>query len=97
MELNILDFLIGFFLMNAMPHVLFGKLKIRFLSGFGFGDRANLAYAAASIVVVLVLFHIRYGIQNLLSNGIVLGAGTMILIYFLTITFFHNLFRRDRP
>jgi hypothetical protein len=81
MELTLIDFLIGFLLMNAMPHILFGLLRIRFFSAFGFSPQGNLGYGLLNIAFVLFLFHIRYGIEVLMNHGIVVGAGTMLLIY----------------
>lgn len=93
MTFTLLDFLTGFFLMNAMPHLLFGLYKIRMLSLFGFSPSANLAYFGFNIVVALLLFHLQHGIQMLFSNGIVIGAGTMLLIYLVTGKFFYNHFQ----
>ena len=81
MEFTFIDFLIGFFLMNAMPHILFGLLKIRFFSAFGFSPPGNMGYGLLNITVAFVLFHIHYGLETLMNHGIVVGAGTMLLIY----------------
>ena len=96
MEFTLIDFLIGFFLMNAMPHILFGLLKIRFLSAFGFSPQGNIGYGLLNIAVTLVLFHIQYGIQELVNHGIVIGAGTMLLIYLVSGRFFYNLFQEKK-
>jgi hypothetical protein len=93
MEFTFIDFLIGFFLMNAMPHILFGLLKIRFFSAFGFSPQGNIGYGLLNIVGALVLFHIQYGIQTFMEHGIVVGAGTMLLIYLVSGRFFFNLFQ----
>lgn len=95
MALTWIDFFIGFFLMNAMPHTLFGLIRIRFLSAFGFKPMANLAYGILNTVAALVLFHIQYGIENLLNHGIMLGACAMLFIYMLTGRFFYNLFKEE--
>ena len=42
----LIDFIIGFALMNAMPHMLVGYGNIRFLGLFGYGNLPNIAYAA---------------------------------------------------
>lgn len=93
MAFTLIDFLIGFFLMNAMPHNLFGLLKIRFLSLFGFSSMGNLGYGLLNIVVALLLFHIQYGLQTVFNHGIILGAVAMLLIYLATGRFFYNLFQ----
>jgi len=93
-EFSFIDFLIGFLLMNAMAHVLFGLLKIRFLSIFGFSALANIAYGFFSVVVAIALFHYRYGIQEFVNHGIVIGSLTMLLIYLFSGKFFVTLFRQ---
>ena len=95
MELTLFTFLIGFFLMNAMPHLLFGLLRIRFFSLFGFSAAGNLAYAAFNIAMAMLLFHLEVGLSNLINNGVVLGAGAMLLIYLITGRFFYNLFNKN--
>lgn len=95
MEFTLADFFIGFFLMNAMPHLLFGLLKIRFFTAFGFSSKGNMAYALINVVLALLLFHIQYGIQTLMKNGFVLGSGTILIIYLLTGRFFFKLFQQN--
>ena len=98
MELTFSDFLIGFFLMNAMPHLLFGLIDVRFLSAFGFSRWGNLAYALVNIDVALLLFHMQYGIRELFTNGIVIGALAMLVIYAVTGRYFYNRFHlRHQP
>ena len=94
MKFSLLDFLIGFALMNAMPHLLFGLLRIRFLSVFGFGPRGNIAYSFLNIAFALFLFHTRYGLSALMEHGIVLGVGAVWFIYLISGKFFHNLFQK---
>ncbi len=96
MQFTFVDFLIGFFLMNAMPHLLFGLLRIRFFSALGFSAWGNLGYALINVVIALVLFHTQYGISNLASSGIFLGAGAMLLIYLVTGRFFYNMFNPEQ-
>jgi hypothetical protein len=96
MEFTFIDFLIGFFLMNAMPHILFGLLKIRFFSVFGFSPSGNMGYGFLNITVAFVLFHIQYGLETLMNHGIVVGAGTMLLIYVVSGRFFFNLFQEKK-
>ena len=96
MNLTLIDFLIGFFLMNAMPHLLCGLWNIRFFNPFGFSAQGNLAYAAINVIVALVLYHVEYGIGTLMGNGIMIGALAMLLIYTLTGRFFYNLFHASK-
>lgn len=95
MQFSSIDFLIGFFLMNAMPHLLFGLLRIRFFSALGFSAAGNLGYFVINVVVALVLFHIEHGIANLGSSGIFLGAGAMLFIYLVTGRMFYNKFNPE--
>lgn len=94
MQLTLLNFLIGFFLMNAMPHWIMGLTKTRFLSAFGFTPQANIVYSFLNTAIALSLFVWGYGTEALLSNGVFVGAAAMLLIYYLTgkffVDFFHN-------
>lgn len=94
MEFALIDFFIGFLLMNAMPHMLFGLLKIRFFSAFGFSALGNLAYASLNVVTALILFHAHYGVQALATHGIVIGAGAMLFIYLVSGRLFYDLFQK---
>ncbi len=95
MNFTVFDFLIGFFLMNAMPHLLFGQFNIRMPSLFGLSSQGNLAYACFNVIMTLIVFHTQYGIQSLISNGILLGAAFILLSYVLTGKFIFNRFRQD--
>jgi len=95
MPFSLIDFFIGFFLMNAMPHMLFGLIRLRFLSAFGFSAPANIAYAFLNVIIAGLLYNYQYGIKTLIDDGIVLGALTMILIYLITGRFLANLFQEN--
>ncbi len=95
MEFSLMDFLIGLFLMNAMPHFVIGVANIRFLSLFGFSGTANMCYSALCFAVSLALFHIEYGISDLLQNGIFLGAMTILVIYYFTTKFLYKFFELE--
>ena len=92
MQLTLIDFLIGFFLMNAMPHLLCGLWGIRFLSAFGFSPAGNLGYAVLNVVIAVTLFHVQYGIGQLATHGIFIGAAAMLFIYLVTGRYFYTLF-----
>lgn len=77
----ILDFLIGFLIVNALPHFVLGITKTRFLGMFGYKPLANIWYAVAQFVLALVLFHIHHGIASILKNGIFLGAVCTCLLF----------------
>lgn len=93
MTFSWIDFLIGFFLMNAMPHWIFGLTKTRMLSAFGFTPAANISYAILNTLLAFGLLAWRYGVEAILLNGVFLGAATILIIYFITGRFFINLFR----
>jgi hypothetical protein len=94
--MNVIDFVIGLTLMNAMPHFVLGIWKGRILSAFGFGPRANLAYSAVNFAAAIGLFLYRYGTEGLAEQGIFLGALAILVIYFVTGQFFYDRFRADR-
>jgi hypothetical protein len=93
MDFKSIDFFIGFFLMNAMPHMLFGLYQIRFLSLFGFSASGNLAYALINVVVAFVLFSTSDA--QPLAFGVILGAGAILLAYLLTGKFFYRKFHLE--
>lgn len=98
MKLNVLDFLTGFFLVNAMPHLIFGIIRLRFLSLFGFSALGNLLYALVNIAAAGAIYHFQYDILSMKQDGILLGALTIIVIYAITGRFFVSLFQpRHEP
>ncbi len=93
MKLNMLDFLTGFFLMNAMPHLIFGIIRLRFLSLFGFSAIGNLLYALVNVSAAGAIYHYQYDIMSIKQDGILLGALAMFVIYAITGRFFVGLFQ----
>ena len=91
----LIDFLIGFFLMNAMPHMVFGFTHVRFLSAFGYTGKANTGYAAIQTVVSLGLFLWKYGFEGFTEHGIFTGALTILVIYWITGRFFYQRFKEE--
>ncbi|MCA9966700.1 MAG: hypothetical protein KC423_20765 [Anaerolineales bacterium] len=94
MNFILIDFLIGFFLMNAMPHMIYGQTKIRFLNAFGFSWQGNLAYSALNVIIALGLFHWQHGIQTIANHGTMIGALALFVIYLITGKFFYRLFQQ---
>ncbi|NQV41895.1 MAG: hypothetical protein HQ506_06030 [Candidatus Marinimicrobia bacterium] len=84
MKLNMLDFLTGLFLMNAMPHMLFGIIRLRFLSLFGFSALGNLLYALVNLSIAGSIYHYQYHILSIKQDGILLGALVVVVIYAIT-------------
>ena len=98
MQLNILDFLTGFFLMNAMPHMIFGIIRLRFLSLFGFSALGNLLYAVVNVAIAGSIYHYQYDITSIKQDGILLGALTILVIYLATGRILVGLFQeRHKP
>ena len=93
MTFSLIDFLTGLFLMNAMPHMLFGLIRLRFLSLFGFSAWGNLLYSLVNICAAGALYHHQYGINALKLDGISLGALAILAIYLVTGRFFVVLFQ----
>lgn len=94
--MDILDFIIGATLMNAMPHFVLGVWKARMFSAFGFGDTQNIAYGVLNFVISFGLFLFKYGFAGLAQNGNYAGALTLLVIYFLTGRFWYARFNQPK-
>jgi hypothetical protein len=92
--MDLLDFLIGLTLMNAMPHFVLGTWKGRMFSAFGFGDTRNILYGLLNFAISLSLFLVKYGVGQLFENGLYVGALTLLVIYFLTGWFWYTVFHK---
>ena len=92
--MDVTDFLIGFTLMNAMPHFVLGTWKARMFSAFGFGNTKNILYGVLNFLASLGLFVYKYGAQKIAQNGIYAGALVLLMIYFLTGWFWYSIFHK---
>jgi hypothetical protein len=92
--MDTIDFLIGLTLMNAMPHFVLGTWKARMFSAFGFGDTKNILYGLLNFAISIGLFIYKYGVEQLLRNGIYSGALVILSIYFLTGWFWYLIFHK---
>lgn len=81
--MNLIDFIIGGLIANAMPHLIFGLTKAHFLGLFGYTPKGNILYAALSLILALALFFYQYGIDKLFENGFLLGALAVLVSYFI--------------
>lgn len=79
----IIDFLIGLFAANALPHYLIGKYNGRVLCLFGYGARANIAYSLFCVAVSLALFQFKYGLLELAKHGVLLGVLFVLFSFYL--------------
>lgn len=82
--------------MNAMPHLIFGIIRLRFLSLFGFSAIGNLLYALVNMAAALAIYHYQYDIFSIKQDGILLGALTILIIYMATGRLFVGLFQPKR-
>ncbi len=92
--MKLIDFLIGLTLMNAMPHFVLGVWKARMISAFGFGNTQNIIYGLLNFVVAMSLYIYEYGVDQILDNGIFVGALSVLVIYFITGKFWRDLFNK---
>ncbi len=93
--MNIIDFIIGFTLVNAIPHFVFGIWKRRMLSAFGFGNMQNILYGLLNFAISISLYLYQYGLDHLLANGIYLGGAFLVIMYFLTSRVLFNIFNKN--
>ena len=89
------DFLIGFFAVNALPHYLFGRMNVGVLSLFGFGALGNLCYSALCLVISLALFSSKYGLGSLGEHMLFVGGLTVVLVYLVSWDLVNRFLRRD--
>lgn len=92
--MNILDFIIGAALMNAMPHFILGVWKGKMLSGFGMGNTRNILWGLFNFLLSIGLFIFKYGLDGLVANPIYLGAAFILVVFFFTSTFWYRYFYR---
>jgi len=79
-----------------MPHFVLGVWEGRMLSIFGIGNKQNIAYSFLNFSFAMGLFLYQYGVDQILTNGIFLGALTILVLYYLTGRFFRNLFKETK-
>lgn len=93
--MNIIDFIIGLTLVNAIPHFVLGVWKGRMFSGLGFGDRNNIGYSLINFVVSVGLFLYQYGLTGLAENGMYAGGLFVVIAYYLVGHLCYRLFHVD--
>ena len=84
------EFLIGFFVMNAMPHFMVWVFRGRLLSLFGVSPRANLAYSLLNFGACLTLVIATRGAEALVEDRMLLGVLFILVTYYATGRFFHR-------
>ncbi len=93
--MNVIDFIIGLTLMNAMPHFVLGVWKARMFSGLGFGNWQNIGYGLINFAVSMSLYVYQYGLASIAENGIMAGALFVLIAYFITGQFWYKLFNKE--
>ncbi len=89
------DFLIGFFVVNALPHYLFGRMKVGVLSLFGYSPAGNLCYACLCLAAAGTLFSYKHGLGSLGEHMILCGALFVVICYVLIWDIICRFLRRD--
>ncbi len=84
MRFSSVDFLVGFFMANAIAHLVLGLMKVRFFAGFGYGSRANIGYSICNIALAGAIASIGNEPAALLENAMFWGALTLYVIYAIT-------------
>jgi hypothetical protein len=92
--MNILDFIIGATLMNAMPHFILGVWKGKMLSGFGMGNAQNILWGLFNFAASVALFLFKYGLEGLAQHQMYLGAVFITVTFFFTSYFWQRYFYR---
>ncbi|MGB1204913.1 MAG: hypothetical protein ACPG5B_04655 [Chitinophagales bacterium] len=91
---QLIDFIIGFGLANALPHFIFGITKTRFLGLFGFSPKGNIFYAYLCATISFMFFIYQYGFEGLTNNLIYTGGFFILICYFLLGKFLYLLFQK---
>ncbi len=94
--MEIIDFIIGVLLVNAMPHFIFGITNTKFLGLFGFSARGNIAYSALQFTACLILFHFKYGLSTILENGIFAGGIMVLILFYLFGKYLLTIFNKNK-
>jgi len=81
MSIIIAQFFIGFFLANALPHLIAGLMDIKLLSLFGFSAKGNIAYSIWNVCLAAGIGIYMFGFEALLQHTFFWGMLTVFLIY----------------
>lgn len=90
----LIDFLIGFGAVNALPHYLFGRMNTGVLSLFGFSAKGNLCYSAFCLVLSLGLFAYKYGFGSIGEHMIYAGVMFVVVSYLVSWDFVDRYLRK---
>jgi hypothetical protein len=95
-SMNLIDFIIGALIANAMPHFILGITKVRYLGLFGYSHKGNIAYGVLQFVIAIILLLVNYSFEAILQNGFVLGALSVLVLFLLFGRFSLKLFREKK-
>ncbi len=91
----LIDFLIGFGVVNTLPHYLFARMKIGVLSLFGFSPLGNYCYSAFCLVMSLGLFAYKYGFRVIGDHMMLVGVLWVVFAYLVLWDFMYRYLRKD--
>ncbi len=81
--MDIIDFIIGGLLANAMPHFVIGITKTKFLGLFGYSPKGNIMYALLQFIICIILITIKYSFKDIITNGFFMGPLAVMTLYFI--------------
>ena len=90
--MNLVDFITGLTLMNAMPHFILGVWKANMLSGFGVGHTKNIIWGLCNFIFSLGLFVYNYGLGGFAEHAMYSGALLVLVTFLITSRFWYNYF-----
>lgn len=93
--MNIIDFIIGALLMNAMAHFVLGITNTHFLGMFGYSAKGNVLYGLLQFLISGILFCINYKLSEILKNGYLIGGLVVLCLYFLFGKLLVNIFGKQ--
>jgi hypothetical protein len=79
--MNFIEFLIGGLIANGLVHFIVGITKVKFLGMFGYSPKGNVAYGLLQFVGAIGLILCHYSFQELLSNGLLIGALSVFVAF----------------
>ena len=79
--MNFIEFLIGGLVANGLVHFIVGITKVKFLGLFNYSPKENVWYGILQFVVAIGLILFHYSFQELLSNGLLIGALSVFIAF----------------
>ncbi len=92
--MNLIDFIIGGLLVNAMPHLIFGLTNTHFLGLFGYSSKGNIIYAILQFLLCILLLVLNYNFSEIFANGFLIGGLTVLVLYFILGKFLIKLYKK---